>query len=131
MNYSKLANERNARRDAQRLFDAGEDRWGTDEETFNLIFATRDFYQLREIYRQYVKVSGLGKSFLLPHLSIKCWGWAIVTGLCVLSLIVHKHLQANIFFSETTLWILIKLYRIHTWVVWYEIRSNHSNILNK
>lgn len=57
VNYSKLANLKTAKRDAQRLFDAGEDRWGTDEETFNLIFATRDFYQLREIYNQYVKIA--------------------------------------------------------------------------
>jgi hypothetical protein len=56
VNYEKLTNTRTAKRDAQRLFDAGEDRWGTDEETFNLIFATRDFYQLRAIYNQYVKV---------------------------------------------------------------------------
>lgn len=59
MNYDKLSNLRTAKRDAQRLFDAGEDKWGTDEETFNLIFATRDFYQLRAIYQQYVKVNML------------------------------------------------------------------------
>ncbi|XP_060572316.1 annexin-B12-like [Ruditapes philippinarum] len=57
VNYEKLTNTRTAKRDAQRLFDAGEDRWGTDEETFNLIFATRDFYQLRAIYNQYVKIA--------------------------------------------------------------------------
>ncbi|KAH3873321.1 hypothetical protein DPMN_036553, partial [Dreissena polymorpha] len=57
VNYTKLADEKKAKRDAQRLFEAGEDRWGTDEETFNLIFATRDFYQLREIYKQYVKIA--------------------------------------------------------------------------
>ncbi|XP_053393127.1 annexin A5-like [Mercenaria mercenaria] len=57
VNYKKLTNQRTAKRDAQRLFDAGEDRWGTDEETFNLIFATRDFYQLRAIYDQYVKIA--------------------------------------------------------------------------
>ena len=67
MNYSKLANERKAKRDAQRLFDAGEDKWGTDEETFNLIFATRDFYQLREIYKQYVKVRALRKTYTLRY----------------------------------------------------------------
>jgi hypothetical protein len=56
VNYTKLADHKTAVRDAERLFKAGEDRWGTDEETFNLIFATRDFYQLRAVYDQYVKV---------------------------------------------------------------------------
>ncbi|XP_052786079.1 annexin A4-like isoform X1 [Mya arenaria] len=57
VNYTKLADLKKAQRDAKRLFEAGEDRWGTDEETFNLIFATRDFYQLRETYKQYVKIT--------------------------------------------------------------------------
>jgi hypothetical protein len=41
----------------------GEDRWGTDEETFVRIFSTRDYYQLREIWNQYVKVG----TFSLTH----------------------------------------------------------------
>lgn len=57
VNYDKLCNPGTAKRDAERLFDAGEDRWGTDEETFTLIFGTRDFYQLRAIYQQYVKIA--------------------------------------------------------------------------
>lgn len=57
VNYTKLADHKTAVRDAERLFKAGEDRWGTDEETFNLIFATRDFYQLRAVYDQYVKIA--------------------------------------------------------------------------
>ncbi|XP_053393126.1 annexin A7-like [Mercenaria mercenaria] len=57
VNYAKLSDQRTAQRDAKRLFDAGEARWGTDEETFNLIFATRDFYQLRAIYDEYVKIA--------------------------------------------------------------------------
>lgn len=62
VNYSKLCDMKKAKNDAMRLFKAGEDRWGTDEETFNIIFSTRHFYQLRETYNQYVKV-GLVKLF--------------------------------------------------------------------
>ena len=57
VNYSKLCDVKKAKTDAHRLFKAGVDRWGTDEETFNVIFSTRNFYQLRETYNQYVKVS--------------------------------------------------------------------------
>ncbi|XP_064624237.1 annexin A5-like [Lineus longissimus] len=57
VNYQKLANIEAAKRDANLLFKAGEDRWGTDEETFVRIFSTRDYYQLREIWNQYVKIT--------------------------------------------------------------------------
>lgn len=57
VNYAKLCDMEKARRDAQLLFKAGEDRWGTDEETFNRIFSTRDYYTMRTIYNEYVKVS--------------------------------------------------------------------------
>ncbi|CAG5127305.1 unnamed protein product, partial [Candidula unifasciata] len=39
------------------LYKAGEARWGTDEETFNRIFSSRDYYQLRAIWDEYVKVN--------------------------------------------------------------------------
>lgn len=57
INYQKLVDMQKAKSDANRLFKAGEDRWGTDEETFNLIFSTRDYYTLREIWNEYVKIA--------------------------------------------------------------------------
>ncbi|XP_071106712.1 annexin-B12-like [Haliotis cracherodii] len=57
VNYTKLCDMEKARRDAQLLFKAGEDRWGTDEETFNRIFSTRDYYTMRTIYNEYVKIT--------------------------------------------------------------------------
>uniref|UniRef100_A0A1I8IU86 Type I site-specific deoxyribonuclease n=1 Tax=Macrostomum lignano TaxID=282301 RepID=A0A1I8IU86_9PLAT len=54
INYQKLVDMQKAKNDANRLFKAGEERWGTDEETFNLIFSTRDYYSLREIWTEYV-----------------------------------------------------------------------------
>ena len=41
------------------IFFSGEERWGTDEETFNRVFSIRDMYSLRQIYNEYVKVSAL------------------------------------------------------------------------
>lgn len=63
VNYSKLADLETAKVEAQHLYKAGEARWGTDEETFNRIFASRNYYQLRAIWNEYVKVTFL-KSFL-------------------------------------------------------------------
>lgn len=57
VNYQKLADNKKAQREAKMLFEAGEDRWGTDEETFIRIFATRDYYQLRETWNEYVKLT--------------------------------------------------------------------------
>lgn len=61
VNYSKLADLEVAKVEAQQLYKAGEKRWGTDEETFNRIFASRNYYQLRAIWDEYVKVSGIKK----------------------------------------------------------------------
>lgn len=57
VNYQKLADSAKAAREAKQLFEAGEDRWGTDEETFIRIFATRDYYQMRETWTEYVKLT--------------------------------------------------------------------------
>ncbi|XP_033754310.1 annexin A4-like [Pecten maximus] len=57
VNHDKLVNVKKAQREAQKLFEAGQDRWGTDEETFNRIFSVRDPYQLRRTYAEYVKLS--------------------------------------------------------------------------
>lgn len=56
INYQKLVDQEKVKQDAQRLYKAGEDRWGTDEEEFNIIFSTRDYYHLREVWNEYVKV---------------------------------------------------------------------------
>ncbi|XP_076460206.1 annexin A4-like [Babylonia areolata] len=57
VNYKKLADMGKAEREAKQLVEAGEDRWGTDEETFIRIFATRNYYQMRETWNQYVKLT--------------------------------------------------------------------------
>jgi len=37
---------------------AGEKRWGTDESSFNAIFASQSFEQLRAVFDAYQRVSG-------------------------------------------------------------------------
>jgi len=47
-----------ATKEAKALFEAGEESWGTDEATFNVIFATRSFPQLRATMLAYKKQTG-------------------------------------------------------------------------
>ena len=42
----------------QRIYQAGEKRWGTDENTFNMILASQSYEQLRAVFDAYGKVSG-------------------------------------------------------------------------
>lgn len=75
MNYAKLCDHEKAKREAEQLYKAGEKRWGTDEETFNRIFSSRDYYQLRETWNEYVKVEGVsafGVLFVCVHVCIVC-----------------------------------------------------------
>jgi len=47
-----------AKEDAQDLYNAGEGKWGTDEGTFNRIFAGRSFPQLQATMAAYKKKTG-------------------------------------------------------------------------
>jgi hypothetical protein len=42
----------------QRVYQAGERRWGTDENTFNMVLASQSYEQLRAVFDAYHKVSG-------------------------------------------------------------------------
>ncbi|XP_052790402.1 annexin-B12-like isoform X2 [Mya arenaria] len=47
-----------AREDAQRLFQAGEKKLGTDESTFLSVLAVRNHYQMRATFEEYAKIAG-------------------------------------------------------------------------
>jgi annexin A7/11 len=47
-----------AKKSAQDLYTAGVKRWGTDESTFNAIFCTQSYPQLRLVFEEYQKLAG-------------------------------------------------------------------------
>ena len=71
MNQSKISDKERARVEAQQLYKAGEKKWGTDEETFNRIFSTRDYYQLRATWDEYVKVGRFIYMFILDFIGLQ------------------------------------------------------------
>lgn len=86
IDMEKLIDMDRAKKDANNMFKAGEDTFGTDEETFIRIFANRETYQLRATYAEYVKLtqrdiensidrefsSDAQKALLTLVMSIKC-----------------------------------------------------------
>lgn len=83
VNYSKLADMGQAKRDAEKLFKAGEDRWGTDEEEFIRIFSTRHYYQLRATWNEYVKVKKLA-----PNLTVIIYSYIVLLSVIIYSYFV-------------------------------------------
>lgn len=56
---SGILDEEKAKQDAADLYNAGEGRLGTNEETFNRIFAHSNFAQLRLIFEEYKNLTGV------------------------------------------------------------------------
>lgn len=54
-----------ARREAQKLYEAGEKKIGTDESAFNVVLSLRHSYQLRTTFEEYARVSVLSLEYLL------------------------------------------------------------------
>ncbi|CAF3852699.1 unnamed protein product [Rotaria sp. Silwood2] len=55
MGIESVIDRNRARQDADDLYKAGAGKWGTDEKTFNAIFARRNYYQLRATFEEYQK----------------------------------------------------------------------------
>lgn len=55
---SNVVNRAEALADAEKLFQAGKKKWGTDEATFIDILTKRNPQQLKEISQEYKRISG-------------------------------------------------------------------------
>jgi annexin A7/11 len=114
-NESKEVDSKAVEEDCKVLYNAGEGKWGTDEEVFNRIFAIRSSYHLRELNSMYTKQRGknllevvdsefsgdvrvLLKTILHSHINPAdyyatriykaCKGWGTNDGILVRSLVV-------------------------------------------
>lgn len=66
-------NIQQAESDAQRLYQAGEGKLGTDESSFNLVLASRSFPQLKAVAEAYARVSS-GGFFFFSFTSVQNMG---------------------------------------------------------
>uniref|UniRef100_A0A915C3R9 Annexin n=1 Tax=Parascaris univalens TaxID=6257 RepID=A0A915C3R9_PARUN len=55
---SNVTNPQKAREQAEKLYAAGEKRWGTDEAVFTSILVTENFNQLRLVFNEYSTLCG-------------------------------------------------------------------------
>ncbi|CAF3209884.1 unnamed protein product [Rotaria socialis] len=58
MGIESVIDRNRARQDAEDLYKAGAGKFGTDEKTFNAIFARRSYYQLRATFEEYQRKHG-------------------------------------------------------------------------
>ncbi|XP_044737114.1 annexin B10 isoform X2 [Chrysoperla carnea] len=66
-NDESEVNPEKAREQAEALYNAGEAKWGTDEEIFNKILAHESFAQLKLVFEQYKEVSGNTMEQAIKH----------------------------------------------------------------
>jgi annexin A7/11 len=86
--------EKKAAHEAKGLFEAGQKRAGTDEETFNMIFARRSFRQLRATFHDYEK---LYKKSILKVINDE-FGGNIMLALNAVAVTALEHREA--YFAE-------------------------------
>jgi annexin A7/11 len=60
-------NAQKAKEQAEQLHEAGEGKFGTDEEIFNKILAHSSFAQLRLVFEEYKNISGMTIEQALKH----------------------------------------------------------------
>ncbi|XP_050391394.1 annexin A4 [Patella vulgata] len=54
---NQTVDQNKANADAQKLYQAGAKRWGTDENTFNMVLASQSYPQLRAVFDAYSRIA--------------------------------------------------------------------------
>ena len=90
---SRTVNDSEVQRDVKALYDAGEGKWGTDEETFNRIFSLRSSAHLAAVNSTYFNTHGKN---LLDIVESEFSGDVKV----LLKSILHSHINPADYFAQ-------------------------------
>ncbi|XP_069487266.1 annexin A5 [Ambystoma mexicanum] len=130
-------NDGEIEQDAKDLFDAGENKWGTDEEKFIRIMGSKSISHLRRVFDKYMTISGYqieesieretsGNFKELMLAVVKC----IRSIQCYLAEVLYNAMKGAGTDDHTLIRVMVSRSEIDLWDIRQAFRQNHGQSLH-